>query len=54
MNKEFFIEQLTELRGYFVDVLLNGLEGQQLKAVDKEIYKMAITSINFLIDFLER
>ena len=54
MNKEFFIEQLTELRGYFVDVLLNGLEGQQLGAVDKEVYKICITSINFLIDFLEK
>lgn len=54
MNKEFFLEQLTELRGYFVDVLLNGFEGEQLKAVDREIYKMCITSINFLIDFLKR
>lgn len=54
MNKEFFIEQLIELRGYFVDVLLNGLEGQKLGAVDREIYKMCVTSINFLIDFLER
>lgn len=54
MNKDFFIEQLTELRGYFVDVLLNGLGGQQLGAVDREIYKMCVTSINFLIDFLKR
>lgn len=54
MNKEFFIEQLTELRGYFVDVLFNGLNGEPLSLVDKEIYKMCITSINFLIDFLEK
>lgn len=54
MNKDFFIEQLTELREYFVDVLFNGLEGEPLGAVDKEIYKMCITSINFLIDFLKR
>ena len=54
MNKEFLIEQLTELREYFVDVLINGLDGEQLGAVDKEIYKMCITSINFLVDFLKR
>ena len=54
MNKAFLIEQLTELREYFIDVLLNGLEGQQLGAVDREVYKMCITSINFLIDFLKR
>lgn len=54
MNKDFFIEQLTELRGYFVDVLLNGLEGVPLKPVEREVYKMCVTSINFLIDFLER
>lgn len=54
MNREFFIEQLTELREYFLDVLFNGLEGERLSAVDKEIYKMCISSINFLIDFLKR
>lgn len=54
MNKEFMIENLEEFRGYLVDILLNGLDGEQLGAVDKELYKMCISSINFLIDFLKR
>lgn len=54
MNKEFLIENLKEFRDYLIEILLNGLDGEQLGAVDKELYKMCISSINFLIDFLKR
>lgn len=54
MNKEFLIENLQEFNAYLVDILHNGLEGQKLNTLEREVYKMAITSVHFLIDFLER
>ena len=54
MNKEFLIENLQEFNAYLIDVLHNGLEGQPLTVLEREVYKMAITSVYFLINFLER
>ena len=54
MNKEFLIENLQEFNAYLINILHNGLEGQPLTILEREIYKMAITSVFFLSDFLER
>lgn len=54
MNKDFLIENLQEFKAYLVDVLHNGLEGTPLNTLEREVYKMAISSVYFLINFLER
>ena len=54
MNKEFLIENLQEFNAYLIDILHNGFEGQPLTVLEREVYKMAITSVHFLIDLLER
>lgn len=54
MNKEIFIVKLTVLRRYLLDVLIYGLDGHKLDVVERELYKIHITNIDHLIDFLKR
>lgn len=54
MNKDFLIENLQEFNSYLIDILHNGLEGTPLNTLEREVYKMAITYVCFLINFLER